>query len=293
MSGKTQFISAVCIFGTIGFFLHYINAPSELVVLCRGILGTATILLVMRLKKQSVDWVSIKRNLPLLILSGASLGLNWIFLFAAYRATTVAIASVCNYMAPIIIILLSPLILKERLDRRKMFCVACAFAGIALVSGIWNAGEGSFNARGMTLGLLAALGFTAVVFCNKKIHGVDSMDKSAVQLLISALVVLPYVLYRNLGMDLHFDSRSLMLILLLGIVHTGIAYILYFGGMGKISVQSVSILGYLEPIVSVLTSALLLFEPITVWGIIGTVMVIGASILSEFESSGKSTDYNS
>lgn len=279
---RSKYIAAVTLYGTIGLLLHYITLPSEIVVLCRGAIGTLTILLVLFIQKKSFHPDTIRANLPILLLSGACLGLNWVFLFAAYRVTTVAVASLCNYMAPIIVIALSPLVFRERLTKKKLCCILTAFIGIILVSGILQNG-GDLNLKGVGLGLTAALCFVGIVLCNKKSAGIDPLEKTAIQLAASAAVVLPYVLYHQWGNTLSVDTRSALLVLILGFVHTGFAYILYFGSMVKIPVQSVAILGYLEPVVSVLTSALILREPITTSGILGAVLILGAAVYSEID----------
>ena len=89
------------------------------------------------------------------------------------------------------------------------------------------------------------------------------------------------VLVRSAGAQLHADARSVLIILMLGVVHTGFAYCLYFSGMSTLPVQTVAILGYLEPVVSVLCSVAFLHEPLTPAGWVGAVLVLGAAVLSE------------
>ena len=273
------YIISVVLYGTIGLFLRHTALPSEIVALCRGALGSLFIYVYLRLKGQRPDRAAIKRNLPLLLLSGISLGLNWVFLFAAYMHTSVAIASLCNYMAPMIVILIAPAVLREKLNKRKLPCAAAALLGIILVSHPWDAAQGS--AAGVIFGLTAAGCFVVIVICNRKMQGIPSLDRSVIQLALSALTCLPYVLIKNKGASLSWDTRSVMIILMLGIVHTGIAYIFYFRGMASLPVQTFAILGYLEPVVSVLCSALFLREPLGLAGGIGTVLVIGAAVASE------------
>ena len=204
---RSKYIAAVTLYGTIGLLLHYITLPSEIVVLCRGVIGTLTILLVLFIQKKSFHPDTIRANLPILLLSGACLGLNWVFLFAAYRVTTVAVASLCNYMAPIIVIALSPLVFKERLTKKKLCCILTAFIGIILVSGVFQNGSGDLDLGGVGLGLTAALCFVGIVLCNKKSAGIDPLEKTAIQLAASAAVVLPYVLYNQWGDTLSVDTQ--------------------------------------------------------------------------------------
>ena len=276
---RLKYILAVVLYGTIGMFLRFVNLPSEEVAFCRGLIGALFILLFRCVQKEKIDFQAIRNNLPVLLLTGISLGLNWIFLFAAYVTTTVAIASLCNYMVPIIVIILAPLILKEKLEVRKIPCVVAAFFGIVLVSGVVRGSIGS--PVGIIYGLTAALCFACIVFCNRRLREIHVMDRAVAQLAISAVTILPYMLLRNGRILLLPDLRSGMIVLMLGVLHTGIAYCLYFSGMAILPVQSVAILGYLEPVVSVLCSVIFLREPFGWTGWIGAVLIIGSAIVSE------------
>ena len=276
---RIKYITAVFLYGTIGMFLRFVSFPSELVAMCRGAIGGTFILLYLALRHRKPDKEAIRRNLLWLVLSGISLGLNWIFLFAAYIKTTVAIASLCNYMAPLIVVLVAPFVLKEKLNRKKLPYVAVAFAGIVLVSGV--VGGEKADMAGVALGLMAALSFVVIVICNRKLADIDVYDRSIVQLLLSAVTILPYFLIRNHGTAIPADLRSVLIVLMLGIIHTGFAYCLYFSGMASLPVQTVAVLGYLEPVVSVLCSALILHEAMSPLGWIGAGMIILAAAASE------------
>ncbi len=276
---RVGYIAAVILYGTIGMCLRYVRVPSEIVAMCRGIIGSAFILVWMKCQGQRMDWQAVRGNWKWLIVAGVSLGLNWIFLFAAYMRTTVAIASLCNYMAPLIVILISPAVLRERLDKRKLPCVAAALLGIFLVSGAWNGRTGS--PAGVVLGLLAAVCFVVIVICNRRLRDIPALDRSVIQLALSAVTILPYVLLKNRGTPLETDLPSILILLMLGLLHTGFAYCLYFRGMASLPVQTVAILGYLEPVVSVLCSALFLREAMGAAGWIGAVLIIGAAVVSE------------
>lgn len=279
---RLKYIIAVILYGTIGMFVRYVSLPSEIIAMCRGSIGSVFILLYLYARGKRPDREAIRANAFWLTMSGIFLGLNWIFLFAAYVTTTVAIASLCNYMAPLIVILIAPFVLGEKLNVHKLPYVLMAFVGIVLVSGV-NSPQAA-NPRGILMGMLAAMGFTGVVICNRKIHDISALDKSIVQLAVSALTILPYVLYMNHGTALSLDVRSVLIVLMLGIVHTGIAYCLYFSGMGTLPVQTIAVLGYLEPVVSVLCSAFFLKEPMTLSGWIGAAMIILAALLSELKN---------
>ncbi|MBQ6174204.1 MAG: EamA family transporter [Clostridia bacterium] len=276
---RMKYILAVVLYGTIGYFLRFVSLPSELVAMCRGLIGGAFILLFQLARGKKPDLRAIRANARWLVISGICLGLNWIFLFAAYMRTTVAIASLCNYMAPLIVVLVAPLVLRERPEVRKLPCVAAALVGIVLVSGVLEGGGG--NPGGVALGLAAAASFVCIVLCNRKLRGINAMDRSLVQLLLSAVTILPYVLVNNRGNVITVDTRSVLIVLMLGVVHTGAAYCLYFSGMSSLPVQTVAILGYLEPVVSVICSALLLNETMSPLGWLGAGLVIAAAAVSE------------
>ena len=276
---RTEYIIAVILYGTIGMFLRYVHAPSELVAMCRGIIGAGFIFLYQRFRKQRPDRSAIRKALPILILSGISLGLNWIFLFAAYIKTSVAVASLCNYLAPAIVILIAPIVLREKLDLRKIPFVLLALTGIVLVSGVLEKEEADI--AGVLLGLAAAVFFVLVVICNRKLREVPALDRSMIQLAVSAVTILPYLLLHNRGVLTFPDLRSCGIVLMLGILHTGLAYCFYFRGMGSLPVQTVAILGYLEPVVSVLCSVLFLREPLSLLGWLGAALVLISAAVSE------------
>lgn len=276
---RAKYITSVVLYGTIGMFLRYVSLPSELVAMCRGTIGSIFILAFLAFRHTKPDGKAIKKNLKWLIISGICLGLNWIFLFAAYMETTVAIASLCNYMAPLIVIVVAPLVLHEKLEVRKLPCVLAALIGIILVSGVTEGGSG--NPLGIVFGLSAAVCFVIIVICNRNLKDISSYDRSIVQLALSAVTILPYFIIHNLGKELYVSPGSIPIVLILGLLHTGVAYCLYFSGMATLPVQTVAVLGYIEPVVAVLCSAIFLAEPMTVSGWIGAVLIIAAAVVSE------------
>lgn len=274
-------ISSMLIFGTIGVFRRYIPVSSAFLAFSRGILGGLCILLFLRLKKKSTAEKLPRRVLAGLVVSGALIGINWMLLFEAYNHTTVAVATLCYYMQPTIVMLLSPLIFREKLTVRKSVCAAVAIVGMVLVSGVVGDGGQGASIRGVLLGLGAAVFYSAVVIMNNKIQGVDAYQKTTVQLLSAGLVMVPYLLLTG-GFSVEgITPGAAALLLVVGIVHTGIAYVLYFGSMDGLRVQTVAILSYIDPVSALLFSALLLREPLSLWGIVGAVMIIGSAIVSE------------
>ena len=277
-------IASMLIFGTIGVFRRYIPVSSAFLAFSRGILGGLCILVFARVKHKNAGEKQPPRVLPVLVLSGMLIGINWILLFEAYNHTTVAIATLCYYMQPTIVMLLSPVIFREKLTGRKAVCAAVAILGMVLVSGvIGGSSAGSSSLKGILLGLGAALFYSAVVIINKKIRGVDAYRKTTVQMLSAGMVMVPYLLLTGGFSTEGLTPAAVILLLAVGIVHTGIAYVLYFGSMDGLRVQTVAILSYIDPVSALLFSAFLLREPVTLLNVIGAVMIIGSAVASELQ----------
>ncbi len=275
-------VGSMIIFGTIGIFRRYIPLPSGLIACARGLIGMLFLLAFTGLKGVRIDRAAVARNGAKLFLSGLFLGFNWILLFEAYRYTSVAVATLCYYMAPILIILVSPLLFREKLTCWKLLCVAAALAGMVLVSGVLEpSSRGSNQALGILLGLCAAVLYASVVLMNKKIEGVAAYDKTIVQLGVAAVTILPYTLLTEQIVPGSLTWLTAGSLLLVGVVHTGVAYALYFGAVVHVKAQTAALLSYLDPVVAILLSALLLGERLTPAGAIGAVLVLGAAILSE------------
>ena len=280
---KMMMIGAMTIFGTIGIFRKYIPLPSSLLALARGIIGTAFLLfLVLAVKRDKLSIEAIKRNFVFLVVSGAFIGFNWILLFEAYQYTTVATATLCYYMAPVIVVLVSPFLFKERLTLLKAICVAVALAGMVFVSGIPQSGFGGMSElKGILLGLGAATLYAIVVILNQYIKDIPAYDKTIMQLGTAAIAILPYTLLTENFADISFTPVAVLMLLFVGIVHTSIAYTLYFGSMSGLKAQTIALFSYIDPVVAIILSAVILQENIGLWGVIGAVMVLGSTMVSE------------
>lgn len=278
MSARSRMILSMLIFSTIGLFVRYIPLPSSLIACVRGIIGAVCIYMYMRLQGRSVDWTAIRKNRWTLLLSGAALGFNWAFLFEAYRYN-VATATLCYYLAPTIVVLVSPLVLKEKLTARKLCGCAAAFAGMVLVSGVLS--EEAPPLPSILWGLMAAALYAGVILLNKRLKGVKSEDRTVTQLAASAMVMLVYVLLTEKKLAFTLSGTQGLLLLLVGVVHTGIAYLCYFGALKDLKAQSAAVLSYLDPAVAIVLSALVLGEKLFAYGWIGAVLILGGALVSE------------
>ena len=280
-SSTWMFISSMLIFGTIGIFRRYIPLPSAFLAFSRGILGGLFLMAFLKLKRRKPEERLPVRTALWLAVSGAVMGVNWILLFEAYNYTTVAVATLCYYMQPTIVVLLSPVLFKERLTLRKGACAAVAVIGMVLVSGVIGGGPQAGDPRGVLFGLGAAVCYAAVVIMNKKITGVEAFQKTKVQLMSAGIVMIPYLLLTG-GFSVDgVSALTVILLLAVGIVHTGVAYVLYFGSLEGLKAQSAAIFSYIDPVAALFFSALFLREPLSLPGIAGAVMIIGSAVVSE------------
>ena len=280
-AAKLQLLCAMGIFGTIGIFTYYIPLPAAAIACLRGVLGVTFLLVLMLLTGKKPDMKAIGKKWLLLCISGGAIGFNWLLLFEGYRYS-VPTATVCYYMAPLFMILASPLV-GEKLTAKKLLCVAVALVGMAFVSGLVPGVTGGGSLLYAVLfGLGAAVLYASVILMNRKLGNVPAYDRTVVQLGAAAIVLAPYVLLTD-GFCLgQLDPLGWVFLIVLGIVHTGIAYALYFGAMGKLNTQTVAILSYLDPVLAIILSTLILpNQTMTLWQILGTVLVLGSALYSE------------
>lgn len=279
---KISLIASMAIFGTIGIFRKYIPLSSGMIACIRGILGVAFLVGLTKVRGLKMNRETAKSNLGLLLLSGGLIGLNWVLLFESYRYTSVAVATLCYYMAPVFVMLASPFFLKETLTAKKAVCILTALLGMVFVSGVLEDGISNISEiRGILFGLGAAALYASVVLMNQRLTRVPVYDKTILQLLAAAITLLPYVLITGGVPSTKMSLTSLILLLVVGVVHTGIAYALFFASMGELKAQTVALFSYIDPIVAIILSAVILREPMSGYCMIGAALVLGAAIFSE------------
>lgn len=287
-----MFVVSALIFGTIGLFRRFIPLSSSLLAFFRGVIGSVFLLIFIKLKKKPFGHGIGRKKVIALAVIGALIGLNWVLLFEAYNYTSVATATLCYYMEPMIVMLLSPLLFREKLTVKKTVCIVVSVVGMVFVSGVADSSlPGPSELKGILFGLGAACLYSAVVILNKKLPGIDMYEKTIIQLLAAALIMIPYILLLDRSALTGLVSGSSLssagalgtvaLILVVGLVHTGIAYALYFGSMDGLKTQTIALLSYLDPVTALLLSVFVLREPISVLGIVGAVMIIAAAVFSE------------
>ncbi|MBQ6452940.1 MAG: EamA family transporter [Coriobacteriales bacterium] len=280
-----RFATAMVLWGIIGLLVRNIDLPSNVIALSRAVIGVVFLALLMLLLRKRLDRCYIKRNWKFLLLAGVCIGCNWVVLFEAYRFTTVAIATLCYYTMPLFVVAASPFVLHERVGKWQIVCVLVALLGMFFISGII---EGELpqgdHAKGIALGLLAAIIYSCGLLSLRKLDSTQSYDMTVTELVIAILVLLPYVLISgDLPTLFSIDGHSLVFLLIIGIMSTGVAYALYFSSMKILPVQTVVIWGYLDPIVAIFCSAFLLHEGMSLMTAFGAVLILGATLASQLE----------
>ena len=280
-NAKLRLVFAMTMFGTLGLFIRAIPLPSSVIALVRGAVGAGFLLALCALRKTPPDKKAIARNLKWLLPCGIAMGFNWILLFEAYRYTTVAVATLCYYLSPVIILLLSPLVLKEKLTALKAGCIALALVGMFLVSGVVQSGGSGFNATGIALGLGAAVLYACIVLCSKQLRDISAYDTTIMELGISAVVMLLYNLVTVDFAALTCPLPGLASLAVVAIFHTGVCYALYFGSIAVLPAQTSALFSYIDPVVAILLSALLLREPMDALSAVGAVLILGSTLFGE------------
>lgn len=277
---KIIYISAMLIFGSIGLVSRNIRLSSGQIALTRGVIGSIFLLLASKVLKEKISWQKIKPNLPFLILSGAGIGFNWILMFEAYKFTSIANATLSYYFAPVFVVLLSPFLLKEKVTPIKVGCILAALGGMFLIVGV-GGGEGKNHVIGIGYGLAAAVLYAGVVILNKYLKGLSGLETTIIQISAATVILLPYILLTEKVSIFLIDTRSAAFLIIMGLIHTGLAYLMYFTGMKMLKAQTVAVLSYTDPISAILMSAFFLGENLTLIQIIGGILILGATLLSE------------
>lgn len=278
MKAYIKFISAMLIFGSVGIFVKNISISSVEIVVCRTVIASLYLFLIMAFSKKKFNIFYLRKNIIPLFFSGLFLGLNWLFLFVAYKNTSVSMATVLYYLAPIIVVFMSPFVLKEKINFYKAFGIFLSLFGIILVKS--KGAEDSQEILGIVSGLAAAFFYALLMIFNKFIKGLSSIETTLVQLLIATTILLPYAFYSHNG-SWGMVQSDWIPILIVGIVHTGTACLLYFSAMKDISSQSIALISYIDPLSALCFSMIFLNEKLSLIQLIGAVFIFFGPLLGE------------
>lgn len=273
-------IASMAIFGTLGIFVRNIPVSSGELALYRAVLAALLIAAFLFLTKQQIPFSNIKKEIPLLLASGMAMGINWILLFEAYKYTTVSVATLSYYFAPVIVTIVCPVLFKEKLTGTQIICFVMSTVGLVLITGIGDVGGGR-GLIGILFGLGAAFFYAAVILLNKFIKNVKGIHRTFLQFLSAIVVLIPYVAITS-GVTLgSLNSIGWINLLIVGLVHTGVTYCMYFSSLKELPGQKAAILSYIDPLVAVLISVTILGESMTLQQVIGGLLILGFTLWNE------------
>lgn len=277
---RLMLITSMVIFGTLGPFVRNIPVSSGELALYRAILAALLIAAFLRITRQRIPFSDIKKEVPFLLASGAAMGINWILLFESYKYTTVSVATLSYYFAPVIVTLVCPLLFGERLTGKQILCFLMSTVGLVMITGIGGLGRGT-DMIGILFGLGAAVFYAAVILLNKFIKGVEGIHRTLLQFLSAILILIPYVLLSGeFGLGT-MDSVGWINLLIVGLVHTGVTYCMYFSSLKELPGQKAAILSYIDPLAAVVISVTVLGETITALQLAGGILILGFTLWNE------------
>lgn len=280
-TARLMLIASMAIFGTLGLFVRHISVSSGELALYRAVMAAILIGFYLLITGNKIPFRNIKKDVPLLLASGMAMGINWILLFEAYKYTTVSVATLSYYFAPVIVTLVCPILFKEKMTIKQVICFVMSTLGIVMITGIGDVSVSGKHVVGILFGLGAAMFYATVILINKFIKGVDGLHRTFLQFIAAIMILLPYVIATG-GMNLHLlDGIGWGSLLVVGIVHTGITYCLYFSSLKELSGQKVAILSYIDPLVAIVISVTLLGESMTAMQAIGGVLILGFTLWNE------------
>lgn len=280
INAKIMLSISMAIFGTLGIFTRNIAISSGELALYRAILAAALIFVYLIFTKQKIDFRSIKKELLLLLLSGITMGINWILLFEAYKYTTISAATLSYYFAPVIVTVVCPILFKEKLSGKQIICFLMSTSGLVLITGIGDLRNGN-DFIGILFGLGAALFYATVILLNKFIKNVEGIHRTFLQFLSAIVILIPYVIMTS-GVTLgNLNLTGWVNLLIVGFIHTGVTYCMYFSSLKELPGQKAAILSYIDPLVAVLISVAILGETMTIWQVIGGILILGFTLWNE------------
>lgn len=278
---RLRVVLAMAIFGTLGLFVRNIPVSSGELALYRAVLAVIVLSGVFLLTGQKIPFRQIKKELPVLLISGVAMGFNWILLFQAYKYTTVSVATLSYYFAPVLVTLACPILFKEKMGAKQWLCFGMSTLGIVLITGLGDLSAGSNHMKGILFGLSAACLYATVVLLNKYIKGVAGLHRTFLQFAAAIAVLIPYVALTD-GCSLgNLELSGWVYLLVVGLVHTGFAYCMYFSSIESLSGQQAAILSYVDPLVAILVSVLLLGESMTLLQATGGALILGFTLWNE------------
>lgn len=268
-------ISAV-IWGLNGVIVNWVPLDAYTIAFFRVLFATLALLPVMLLTQRREMAEAAKAWREMLAL-GVLLSLGWSFLFQSMKMIAIANAVLLNYMAPIFVALLSPIFLKEKIERVTILALATSMVGMILISSQQNQHSTGLDLLGIIFGLLAGLAYAGFIILSKRIvAGFSSLAVAFYAYLATTIFLSPSLIGGNLSLD----WVSWALLLVLGVFNTGFAVTLYLNGLKLIKAQRAVVFTYFEPVSTMVFGFFFLAQQPTMLMLIGGSLILLAGYIA-------------
>jgi len=273
-----KYILALLLFGSNGVAASHIGLTSYEIVLLRSLLGSILLIVIFFFAKLKLTALRHKKDMIYIALSGMAMGADWLFLFEAFAQIGVSIGTLINYLGPVIVVAISPLLFKERITGFKLMALFMVLLGVFFISG--QAVIQGSSTWGLICAGLSAISYAAMVIFNKKSRQVTGLENATLQLLFAFLTVAVFFGLKQ-GFYIEIAAGDWLPILWIGLLNTGVGCYLYFSSIGNLPVQTVAICGYLEPLSAVVFSLIFLHETMFPLQVLGAALIIGGALFGE------------
>lgn len=271
---------AIFLWSSLGVVIRLSGMPVTVLMFYAAVISALTTGSMLLLKRDLIRGISLRSVAPLFVLAPVSL-INTFTFFYAYKNTTIANAVLTHYTAPVIVAFLAPLILKERFTLRTIIAALIASAGLWIMLGVspeefyHSLLNGSKNSLGIISGLFSGLAYAMVIILIRRLA--PQYHPVVMTFFQNTLIVIMLLPFSGTSADL---VRGLWAFLIMGIIHSTIAPILYFYGMKTVTATKGGLLGYLEPVFSIILGVIFLDELVGIKTFIGGALVLFSGYLT-------------
>ena len=272
------YLCAMLLFGTLGLFVRQAHVAGDVLAFLRTLIGAAFLGVLLLFQRHRIQKIG-GRQLLYVLLSAAFLGFNWVFLFEAYAAATISIATVIYYTAPLLALLAAVFLFHESVTLRIVLGIVLTMGGLLCITQVTGT---AVQLKGILFAAAAALCYAGVLLTNRFLHDIDGLYFTFLQLLCSAGILFVYLqLEGRIQLIPELPAASWPWIMCIAVVHTGVAYMLYFTSLHHLTSSQAAVGSYLDPCIALLLSIFLLREPSTLMQGIGIAAIVGGIIISD------------
>ena len=272
------YLCGMLLFGTLGLFVRQAHVAGDVLAFLRTLIGAAFLGVLLLLQRHRIQKIG-GRQLLYVLLSAAFLGFNWVFLFEAYAAATISIATVIYYTAPLLALLAAVFLFHESVTLRIVLGIVLTMGGLLCITQVTGT---AVQLKGILFAAAAALCYAGVLLTNQFLHDIDGLYFTFLQLLCSAGILFVYLLLEGrIHLIPELPAASWPWIMCIAVVHTGVAYALYFTSLHHLTSSQAAVGSYLDPCIALLLSIFLLREPSTLMQGIGIAAIVGGIIISD------------